>query len=70
MTLRSSADVIIDKVERDPSPGMTTKKSPWCKPALVVLARSRPEEVLLKACKTTSVVGSGSILVGCLKKNK
>lgn len=43
---------------------MTTKTA-WHKPQLVVLARARPEEAVLKVCKTTTTVGPR--LPGCMK---
>jgi hypothetical protein len=32
-------------------------KKAWVKPELTVLVRSKPEEVVLTACKTVSIVG-------------
>jgi hypothetical protein len=45
---------------------MSSERRVWNKPALVSLARSRPEEVVLTTCKymTSSVSPAGSF-IGC-----
>lgn len=38
---------------------------PWKKPELVVLIRSKPEESVLTACKTTLGSGASDADMGC-----
>ena len=42
------------------------KKTPWQQPKLVVMARSRPEEAVLAACKEDALLGPKSAYQGCL----
>lgn len=47
---------------------MTTVKRPWSCPELIVLARSRPEESVLTACKGANMVGPSDPGRKCKKK--
>jgi hypothetical protein len=42
----------------------------WSKPELIVLARSRPEEAVLAACKNSSEAGPGYTYSGCVLLNE
>ena len=52
---------------------MTESKKEWVTPELIVLTRSKPEEVVLSACKSSGVHGAGGnqgscmfVYVGCV----
>ena len=46
---------------------MAAEKTMWQKPAMTVLSRSRPEEVVLGACKMSGGIGSSASKdIGCM----
>lgn len=40
-------------------------KLQWKTPELIVLVRNKPEEAVLLGCKTTSITGASSSIMGC-----
>ena len=45
-------------------------KTPWRKPEITVLVRSRPEEAVLAGCKLSGRSGPPSAVAGCKTTNK
>ena len=46
------------------------KKTPWQQPQLLVMARSRPEEAVLTACKESAQSGPKTVQSGCMSAVK
>lgn len=42
------------------------KRKIWCKPELVVVVRSRPEENVLSPCKADGMTKPGFLQTGCV----